>query len=114
MDLASLTGGYLFDDKVAACAAASAQRLMLKLYTREGYAVGACFGGTHQLVYAADIDTNHYRAGKTIGTSGCSTSCMKTILKWLGSRRLDLNGFMAARRFINITRSSAKIKAGSR
>jgi threonine dehydrogenase-like Zn-dependent dehydrogenase len=99
LDLARLTGGNLFDDVVAACAAASAQRLMLKLYTREGYAVGACFGGTHHLVDAADIDTNHYRAGKTIGTSGCSTSCMKTILKWLGNRQLDLNGFMAARRF---------------
>jgi threonine dehydrogenase-like Zn-dependent dehydrogenase len=99
LELARLTGGYLFDDVVAACAAASAQRLMLKLYTREGYAVGACFGGTHQLVDAADIDTNHYRAGKTIGTSGCSTSCMKTVLKWLGTRQLDLNDFMASRRF---------------
>jgi threonine dehydrogenase-like Zn-dependent dehydrogenase len=99
LDLARLTGGYLFDDVVAACASTAAQRLMLMLYTREGYAVGACFGGTHQLVSAADIDVNHYRAGKTIGTSGCSTSCMKTVLSRLGSRRLDLRGFMAARRF---------------
>ena len=99
LDLARLTGGHLFDDVIAACASSSAQRLMLKLYTREGYAVGACFGGTHQLVEAADLDVHHYRAGKTIGTSGCSTSCMKTVLKWLGNRRLDLKGLIAERRF---------------
>ena len=98
-DLSDMTDGYLFDDVVAACASTSAQRLMLQLYTREGYAVGACFGGTHQLVDAADIDVNHYRAGKTSGTSGCSTSCMKTILKWLADGRLDFNGFTSKRHF---------------
>jgi L-iditol 2-dehydrogenase len=98
-DLSDMTDGYLFDDVVAACAAPQAQRLMLRLYTREGYAVGVCFGGTHRLVDAAELDTNHYRAAKTIGTSGCSTTCMKTILRWLGRRRLELNGFMAERRF---------------
>ncbi len=98
-DLSDLTGGYLFDDVVAACASTGAQRLMLKLYTREGYAVGACFGGTHRLVDAADIDANHYRAAKTIGTSGCSTDCMKTVLKWLETDRLDLNGFISRTKF---------------
>jgi L-iditol 2-dehydrogenase len=98
-DLAEMTNGYLFDDVVAACAASGAQRLMLKLYTKEGYAVGACFGGTHQLVDSADIDTNHYRAAKTIGTSGCSTDCMKTIMKWLENDRLDLNGFISRQKF---------------
>jgi L-iditol 2-dehydrogenase len=98
-DLSDLTGGYLFDDVVAACASPSAQRLMLKLYTREGYAVGACFGGTHQMVEAADLDVNHYRAAKTVGTSGCSTDCMKTIIRWLASDRLGLQGFMSRRRF---------------
>jgi threonine dehydrogenase-like Zn-dependent dehydrogenase len=98
-DLSDLTDGYLFDDVVAACASPAAQRLMLKLYTREGYAVGACFGGTHQLVDAADLDVNHYRAAKTIGTSGCSTDCMKTILEWLASDQLDLRGFISKQRF---------------
>jgi threonine dehydrogenase-like Zn-dependent dehydrogenase len=98
-DLEDWTGGYLFDDVVSACASPAAQRLMLKLYTREGYAVGACFGGTHQLVDAADIDVNHYRAAKTMGTSGCSTDCMKTILRWLGEDRLSLEGFLSKRLF---------------
>ncbi|MDO8586689.1 MAG: alcohol dehydrogenase catalytic domain-containing protein [Armatimonadota bacterium] len=98
-DLVDLTGGRLFDDVIAACASPAAQRLMLRLYNPEGYAVGACFGGARELVDRADIDANHYRAAKTIGTSGCSTSCMKTILKWLESDRLDLNGFTSRRRF---------------
>ena len=94
-----MTGGYLFDDVITACASAAAQRLMLRLYTKEGYAVGACFGGTHQLVDAADVDANHYRAAKTIGTSGCSTDCMKTILKWLETDRLDLRGFISGHHY---------------
>lgn len=98
-DLAALTDGHLFDDVIAACASPAAQRLMLSLYTPEGYAVGACFGGTHQLVDAANIDLNHYRAAKTIGTSGCSTDCMKTVLGWLASGRLGLRGFVSRRRF---------------
>jgi L-iditol 2-dehydrogenase len=98
-DLSDLTDGYLFDDVIAACASPAAQRLMLRLYSPEGYAVGACFGGTHQLVDAANLDANHYRAAKTIGTSGCSTDCMKTILGWLASRRLSLNGFISSQRF---------------
>jgi threonine dehydrogenase-like Zn-dependent dehydrogenase len=98
-DLSEMTGGYLFDDVVAACASPAAQRLMLKLYTREGYAVGACFGGTHQLVDRAELDANHYRAAKTIGTSGCSTDCMQTVLGWLASGTLELDGFISRRRF---------------
>jgi L-iditol 2-dehydrogenase len=98
-DLAQMTDGYLFDDVVSACASPAAQRLMLKLYTPEGYAVGACFGGTHRLVDRADLDSNHYRASKTIGTSGCSTSGMHTILDLLSSGRLKLDGFISKRRF---------------
>jgi len=98
-DLSRLTDDHLFDDVVAACASPSAQRLMLKLYTREGGAVGACFGGTHGLVDAADMDSNHYRAAKTIGSSGCSTDCMKTILAWLTEGRLHLRGFTSKRRY---------------
>ncbi len=84
---------------IAACASPAAQRLMLRLYAPEGYGVGACFGGTHQLVDAANLDANHYRAAKTIGTSGCSTDCMKTILNWLASGQLDLRGFISKRHF---------------
>ena len=98
-ELSDLTGGYLFDDVVAACSSPAAQRLMLRLYTPEGYAVGACFGGTQQLVDAANMDNNHYRTAKTIGSSGCSTQGLKTILGWLESDRLDLNGFTARRHF---------------
>ena len=98
-DLSDLTDGYLFDDVIAACASPAAQRLMLRLYAPEGYGVGACFGGTHQLVDAANLDTNHYRAAKTIGTSGCSTDCIKTILNWLESGRLDLRGFISKQHF---------------
>ena len=98
-DLSDLTGGYLFDDVIAACASPAAQRLMLRLYTPEGYAVGACFGGTHRLVDAANIDLNHYRAAKTMGSSGCSTDCMQTVLTWLEEGRLDLTGFLSDRRF---------------
>jgi threonine dehydrogenase-like Zn-dependent dehydrogenase len=98
-ELADLTRGHLFDDVVVASASPAAQRLMLRLYTREGYAVGACFGGTHMLVDAADLDVHHYRAATTIGSSGCSTDCMKTIRSWLESGRLRLRGFISPRRF---------------
>jgi L-iditol 2-dehydrogenase len=98
-DLTATTDGALFDDVVCACASAGAQRLMLKLYALEGGAVGACFGGTHRRVDGADLDINHYRAAKTIGTSGCSTRCMQTILAWLAEGRLHFDGFTSSRRF---------------
>jgi len=93
------TDGYLFDDVIPACPDANAQRLMLKLYTPEGYAVGACFGGTHELVESADIDQNHYRSAKTIGTSGCSTRAMETIARWLGEGRMTFRGLTDPRHF---------------
>jgi len=94
-----ITEGNLFDDVVAACADPDAQRLMLKLYNPQGYAVGACFGGTHALVDQAEIDANHYRMAKTIGSSGCSTRGMETVLRWLGDGSLSLDGFLASRHF---------------
>ena len=87
------TDGHLFDDVVAACADPAAQRLMLELYSPDGYAVGACFGGTHQLVDEANLDSHHYRIAKTIGTSGCSTRVLETALRWLEDGRLSLAGF---------------------
>ncbi len=92
-----VTGGHLFDDVIAACADPDAQRLMLKLYSPEGYAVGACFGGTHALVEGAEMDTNHYRVAKTIGSSGCSTRTLETVVRWLGEGRLSLDGFIDPR-----------------
>lgn len=97
--LKKVTGSHLFDDVVAACADSDAQRLMLKLYTPEGYGVGACFGGTHELVDKADIDSNHYYSAKTIGTTGCSTRTMETIARWLGEGRISFKGFTNPRRF---------------
>ncbi|HVP17776.1 MAG TPA: alcohol dehydrogenase catalytic domain-containing protein [Spirochaetia bacterium] len=98
-DMDRLTDSYLFDDVVSANASATSQRLLLRLYTPEGYAVGACFGGTHNLVDAANIDSNHYRAAKTIGTSGCSTNSMKTVLAWLSGGRLSLRGMISPRHY---------------
>lgn len=98
-DLESVTDGYLFDDVVAACPDPDAQRLMLKLYNRSGYAVGACFGGTHELVDGADIDQCHYRLAKTIGTSGTSNRTMQTVINRLASGQLDLRKFASDRRY---------------
>lgn len=89
------TDGNLFDDVVSACPDSDAQRLMLKLYSPSGYAVGACFGGTHDKVDSADLDMNHYRSAKTIGTSGCSTKTMETVLHWLETGKISLKGFVS-------------------
>ena len=98
-ELTELTEGKLFDDVICACASTSAQRLMFRLYAPEGYAAGACFGGTHELVDRADVDQNHYRAACTFGTSGCSTWCMNTVLQWMAEGKLDFTGFTSRRRF---------------
>lgn len=93
------TGGELFNDVIVTCSDPDAQRLMLKLYAPAGYAVGACFGGAHQKVDAADLDQNHYCGAKTIGTSGCSTKAMETIISWLGEKRISLRSFVASQRY---------------
>jgi len=98
-ELEALTDGYLFDDVVAACPDPDAHRLMLKLYNRSGYAVGACFGGTHEVVDAADIDQHHYRLAKTIGTSGTSNRTMQTVIDRLARGQLDLARFAANERY---------------
>lgn len=96
-ELREATDGYLFDDVIAACADPAAQRLMLELYSPEGYAAGACFGGTHQLVDKANLDNHHYRMATTVGTSGCSTRTMETVLRWLQDGKLSLEGFASPR-----------------
>jgi len=96
-DLADRTQGRLFDDVISACADPAAQRLMVELYAPEGNAVGACFGGTRELADRVNMDLHHYRLARTTGTSGCSTSAMKTILSWLAEGKLNLNGFIDPR-----------------
>lgn len=89
---AELTGGALFDDVVLACPSTDAQRYMFPLLNPNGYGVAACFAGIRQPSRAPDVDQLHYRIGKAIGTSGCSTRAMETILDWLSSGRLSLKG----------------------
>ena len=93
------TDGALFDDVISACADPHAQRLMLKCYNIEGDAVGAAFGGTRALVDRVDIDVHHYRQARTVGSSGCSTRCMETIIRWLAEGKLSLSGFTSPRHF---------------
>ncbi len=88
-----ITAGSLFDDVISACAGPDAQRLMMKLYNPSGYAVGACFGGTHSLVDRVNVDLNHYRCAKTVGTSGCSNRSMERIISLLKEKKLSLQGF---------------------
>ncbi len=94
-----ITEGHLFDDVISACADSDAQRLMLSLYCPQGYAVGACFGGTHAVVDGADIDANHYRMAKTVGSSGCSTRTLETVVRRLGEGSLSLDGFLDPQRY---------------
>ncbi len=98
-NLKDVTKGNLFDDVIAACSDVNAQRLMLKLYNPEGYAVGACFGGTHRKADRVDMDQHHYRSAKTIGSSGCSTKTMETILSWLEKGKLSLKGFISSKKY---------------
>lgn len=98
-ELADLTDGRLFDDVVLACPSIDAQRLTFQLLNPDGYGVAACFAGLHEASERAQVDLLHYRIGKAIGTSGCSTQTMETILKWLSSGRLTLHGFTSPRHY---------------
>lgn len=97
--LRDTTNGELFDDVVSACPDADAQRLMLRLYNPDGYAVGACFGGAHALVDRASIDANHYCAAKTVGSSGCSNKTMERIVTLLETKKLSLKGFTSSKKY---------------
>ncbi|MEK6645168.1 MAG: alcohol dehydrogenase catalytic domain-containing protein [Candidatus Firestonebacteria bacterium] len=98
-ELLKKTDGKLFDDVISACPDSDSQRLMLKLYNIYGYAVGACFGGTHEKADRVELDINHYRTAKTIGTSGCSTKTMETVLAWLKSKKISLKGFTSKKKY---------------
>lgn len=91
-EFADLTNGELFDDIVLACPSRDAQRLMFQLLNPDGYAAAACFAGLHEDSEHAQVDLLHYRIGKAIGTSGCSTRTMETVLNWLASGKLSLKG----------------------
>ncbi len=94
-----LTDGDLFDDVILACPSKDAQRLMLQLLNPDGYAVAACFAGLHERSELVCVDNLHYRIGKVIGTSGCSTRTMETILQWLAVGKLSLKGFTCPHRY---------------
>lgn len=91
-ELAELTRGELFDDVVLAAAAADGERLMFQLLNPDGYAVASCFAGLHRPVELAMVDHLHYRMAKAVGTSGCSTRTMETILQWIARGKLSLKG----------------------
>lgn len=94
-----LTGGALFDDVVLAAASADAERLMLQLLNPDGYGVAACFAGLHRPVELAMVDHLHYRMAKAVGTSGCSTRSMETVLQWVTRGKLSLKGLVCPHRY---------------
>lgn len=98
-EFAELTNGQLFDDVVLACPSLDAQRLLFRLLNPYGYAVAACFGGLQENSEEAAVDLLHYRIGKAIGTSGCSTRTMTTVLQWLSEGKLSLAGFTCPHRY---------------
>jgi len=93
-ELEELTDGELFDDIILACPSTDAQRFMFRLLNPNGYAVGNCFAGLQETSEQANIDLLHYRIGKMIGTSGCSTRTMETIIRRLETRQLSLKDFV--------------------
>ncbi len=91
-EFADLTHGELFDDVVLAAPSEDAERLMFILLNPDGYGVASCFAGLHKPTEQALVDNLHYRMAKAVGTSGCSTRTMETILKWLASGKLSMKG----------------------
>lgn len=98
-EFSELTAGDLFDDIVLAAPSIDAQRLMFRLLNPNGYAVVSCFAGLHASSDHVLVDNLHYRAGKAIGTSGCSTRTMETVLNWLASGKLSLKGYTCPRHY---------------
>jgi threonine dehydrogenase-like Zn-dependent dehydrogenase len=91
-EFADLTRGDLFDDVVLAAPSEDAERLMFILLNQDGYGVASCFAGLHKPIEQALVDNLHYRMAKAVGTSGCATRTMETILKWLSSGKLSMRG----------------------
>jgi L-iditol 2-dehydrogenase len=91
-ELADLTHSDLFDDVVLAAPSLDGERLMFRLLSPDGYSVAACFAGLHKPTEQTLVDNLHYRMAKAVGTSGCSTRTMETILKWISRGELSLKG----------------------
>lgn len=98
-ELTDLTDGCLFDDVILACPSKDAQRLMFRLLNPDGYGVAVCFAGLHEASDQANVDLLHYRMGKAVGTSGCSTLTMQTVLSLLTNGKLSLKGFTCPRHY---------------
>lgn len=98
-EFADLTGGDLFDDVVLAAPSADCERLLFQLLNPDGYSVASCFAGLHKPAEQAMVDNLHYRMAKAVGTSGCSTRTMETILKWLAHGKLSLKGLTCPRHY---------------
>jgi L-iditol 2-dehydrogenase len=91
-EFADLTHGEWFNDVVLAAPSEDAERLMFIMLNPDGYGVASCFAGLHKPTEQALVDNLHYRMAKAVGTSGCSTRTMETILKWLASGKLSMKG----------------------
>lgn len=91
-ELLEMTDGHLFDDVVLACPSVDAQRLMFRLLAPDGYGVASCFAGLHQAAEQAEVDMLHYRMGKAVGMSGCSTRTMEAVLCRLAQGELSFEG----------------------
>ena len=65
---------------------------VFRVLNPDGYGVASCFAGLHQASDHAEVDLHHYRMGKAIGMSGCSTRTMETILRWIASGELSFQG----------------------
>jgi L-iditol 2-dehydrogenase len=98
-EFTELTNGELFDDIILAAPSKDAQRYMLTLMNPNGYAVAASFAGIREPVEKANVDLLHYRIGKFIGTSGCSTKTMETVMKWLESGKMTMKGYTCPEKF---------------
>ncbi len=99
LEFSDLTNGELFDDVILAAPSIDAQRYMIDMLNPNGYAVAACFAGIREAGERIDLDKLHYRIGKVIGTSGCSTQTMETVLKWLAEKRISMKNLCCPEEF---------------
>jgi L-iditol 2-dehydrogenase len=97
--LRDATDGQLFDDVVLAVSSADAQRYAFELLTPSGHGAVALFAGLQCASESANVDLLHYRMAKAIGTTGCSTRTMRTVLRWLEEGRLSLKGYCDGRKY---------------
>lgn len=97
--LADRTAGSLFDDVALAVPSLDAQRYAFELLNPSGYGAVALFAGLQQAGERVHVDRLHYRMASAVGTTGCSTRTMNTVVRWLADGEISLRGLTAARRF---------------